>query len=181
MLLDAKDSVVLVVDVQSRLMPAIHDMSGALKGMRQVIAGARLHDVPLLVSEQYPKGLGHTDPSLLKDIGEDASCFAKTTFSCMGDEAIADAVQATGRNTLVLIGIEAPVCVLQTALEAKLHALRVVVVEDAVSSRTEANRQAAIRRFAHHGIETVTAEMVLFEWTRESGTDAFRAMSQLIR
>lgn len=181
MLLDANNSVVLVVDVQSRLMPAINDMSAALKGMGLVIDGAKLHDVPIIVSEQYPKGLGHTDPTLLDQIGGDAPVLAKAAFSCMGDQGIADAVKATGRNTLVLIGIEAHVCVLQTALQAHEAGLHVVVVEDAISSRTEDSKAAALRRLQHHGIETVTAEMVLFEWTREAGTDTFRAMSQLIR
>ncbi len=180
MLLERDRSLLFVVDVQERLLPAMHDGAGRVAAIGRLVEGARLLDVPVMASEQYPRGLGPTVPAVRERLGE-APVFEKITFSCARDATIREAVLATGRRTLVLCGIEAHVCVLQTALDFVAEGLRVAVVEDAVDSRRPESRACALARLARAGVEVVNVEMVLFEWLERAGTDIFRAVSRLVR
>jgi len=179
-LLERDRSLLFVVDVQERLLPAMHDGAGCVAAIGRLLEGARILDVPVMASEQYPRGLGPTVPAVRERLGE-APVFEKITFSCARDATIREAVLAAGRRTLVLCGIEAHVCVLQTALDFAAEGLRVAVVEDAVASRRPESRARALARLAGAGVEVVNVEMVLFEWLERAGTDAFRAVSRLVR
>jgi len=176
-------SQVVVVDIQARLCPAMADGNTVLTRTGVLLQAAELLDVPVLISEQYPKGLGPTEGEVLAS-SPSAKIFSKMTFSCARDAAMAEAfstLRAAGRNQIVICGIEAHVCVAQTALDLASGGAEVFVVADAVSSRRDSDRQAALARFRDYGISIVTSEMVAFEWLEKAGTDDFKAVSALIK
>lgn len=180
MLLQRADSQLLVVDMQERLAPAIGGMEDVERNCRLLLEGAREMAVPVLVSEQYPQGLGHTLPSLLPLLGSNQA-FEKMEFSCFANDPLRRALTSGGRRLQVLCGIEAHVCVLQTALEMKAAGEAVALVADAVGSRRPESKALALDRAARAGIEIVSTEMVLFEWLRSAASPAFKSIAKLIR
>lgn len=175
-MLKRDDSVLLLVDFQEKLRGAIELADQTVARARVLAQGARLLGVPVIASEQYPKGLGKTLPELAPLAG---SIFPKARFSAAREEVLQQAIAA--RKTVLLCGWEAHVCVLQTALELKEAGARPVLVEDAVSSRLTASKQAAIGRLGFYGIEAVNAEMALFEWMETHEHPAFKEVAALIR
>lgn len=180
MLVQRAVSQILVVDMQERLAPAIAGIAGVEARCRQLLEAARQLAVPVLVSEQYPAGLGHTLPSLLALI-ESNQAFEKMEFSCFANPTLHNALSDPARSTTVICGIEAHVCVLQTALDMRAAGREVVLVADAMGSRHGDNHALALARAALAGIEIASTEMVLFEWLRSAGDPAFKAISRLIR
>ncbi len=180
MLIEASRSALLVIDVQERLLPSMANPDGVIRGCRLLLEAARHLSVPTVVSEQYPKGHGPTVPSL-EALIPDGAITAKVHFSCLGDASLRKRISDLGRDQIIIGGIEAHVCVLQTALGLKQQGFVPFVVEDAVSSRTGDSRVCALARLRSNKVETVTAEMVLFEWLGRAGTDTFRELSRLIR
>lgn len=180
MLIEAAKSVLMIVDVQARLAPAVHEGGACVARCRVLIEAARRLDVPVLVTEQYPKGLGPTVPELAPLLAP-GEVRAKQHFSAVADPDVAAAVRALGRPQVVLCGMETHVCVLQTALGLQADGLTPIVVADAVGSRRPEARELALARLRAHGVEIVDAEMVMFEWLREAGTPAFKALQPLIR
>jgi nicotinamidase-related amidase len=184
MLIDKRRSLLLVIDAQERLLPALGDPDRVVANTAILLAGAARLDIPVTVTEQYPKGLGHTVPELSRRLPADAKVLAKTAFSAATEPAIAEHLarhRNEGRDHAVICGAEAHVCVLQTALELKARGWPVFVVADAVSSRSQHSVAAAMTRIVQAGCAWVTAEMVLFEWMGTAGTDDFRTLSELIR
>ncbi len=184
MLIQAARSQLLVIDLQERLMPAIHEGGRVVERTRILLAAAERLGVPTLVTEQYPKGLGATVPAIREALPPGAPVLEKLTFSGAGDPGIAEAVEGgrrAGRDQLVLAGTEAHVCVMQTALGFRAQGYEVFVVEDAVSSRAPRSVMAACARLLHGGCHWVTSEMAVFEWLERAGTDAFREVSRLIK
>ena len=180
MLLDPERSQLLVVDVQERLMPAMHEPERTIAGACRLLRAAAELAVPATVSEQYPKGLGPTLPAVA-DLAPAGSTLAKTHFSCAADPQILARLAACNRPQVVIAGVEAHVCVLQTAIGLAGMGYRPYVVWDAVTSRAPADKAVAERRLAHAGVDLVTGEMVLFEWLGRAGTPAFKALSPLLR
>lgn len=180
MLMDAERSCLVVVDIQAKLNPVMFDPERAPRGAAKLLRGAEILGIPALVTEQYPKGVGATVDSLQAQM-PDGCPIEKDCFSCMGDDGFIDAFSALGRSQVVLAGIEAHVCVLQTALQLLDAGLEVYVVADATASRTEENHRAGLERIRDAGGWVVTVEMVLFEWLKRSGTPEFKAISQLIK
>jgi nicotinamidase-related amidase len=184
MLLNAQRSQLIVIDVQARLMPAIAEADQILANAGILLKGAGRLGVPVMITEQYPKGLGTTVESVTEMRPPETVVLPKITFSAAGDAAIAErigALRGEGRDQLVICGAEAHVCVLQTALAFRKDGFSVFVVADAISSRSPHNVSAACARLLHAGCHWVTTEMVLFEWMERAGTDDFRALSSLIR
>lgn len=183
MLLSAAKSSLLLVDMQERLLPA---MSGAADVERQcgiLLKAARALEVPVTLSEQYPKGLGHTVPALKSEIGN-APVFEKLAFSAWRDEALKAHLirhHEQGRPQVFVAGIEAHVCVLQSATDLANAGFAVFAVADAMSSRAPASLDLALARLRHAGIEVVNTEMVVFELLGRAGTAEFKALSGLIR
>ena len=146
-----------------------------------LMTAARRLGVPILVSEQYPKGLGATVPELAA-LASPAETVAKLAFSGAAEPALAARIDALApRRQAVVCGIEAHVCVLQTALGLAARGFDVAVATDATSSRKPEDRDVAPRRLAAAGVTPVTTEMVVFEWLARAGTPAFRELSALIR
>jgi nicotinamidase-related amidase len=180
MILDASRSLLLVVDIQERLLPAMEAGPRVVAAAAKLLNGAARLGVPVLVSEQYPKGIGNTVPELaaLAPVG---SVYEKMSFSCAATPSIADAVAASGRTQIVLCGIEAHVCVLQTALGFAATGLGVAVAWDATSARRESDRALAADRLRQAGVVLASTEMVLFEWLGRAGTSEFKDMLALIK
>ncbi len=177
MLLRAERSALLVVDVQARLVPAISEGERVIANCAWLIGVARELDVPVRVSEQYPKGIGPTVEEVRRLV-EDAEVLEKTHFSCGAEPDCREALLELGREQIVVCGVEAHVCVLQTVLDLLELDKRVFVVADAVSSRRPADAECALRRMRQGGAEIVTREMVAFEWLHKAATDRFRKISR---
>ena len=180
MLLDAARSVLLLIDIQARLAPAVAESEQVIARTRIVIEAARRLAVPVLVSEQYPQGLGHTIEALLP-LPDGAEVIAKTAFSAAREPHFMSVLRALDRPQLVVCGMETHVCVLQTALDLAGQGFAVHVVADAVGSRHQARRELGLARMRHAGCTIVDSEMVVFEWLGAAGSDEFRALSRLIR
>jgi isochorismate hydrolase len=180
MLMERDRSCLLIVDVQERLAPAMADPASVIANARILIQAAARLGVPVLVSEQYPRGLGPTVPEL-RALVSDSTRISKLSFSCAADHGLQQRIKDTSRPLLVICGLEAHVCVLQSALGFQQAGLKVFVVADAVSSRAAANRETALRRLAANGVELVTTEMVVFEWLGQAGTPEFKELSRLIK
>jgi nicotinamidase-related amidase len=181
MLMRADLSVLFVVDVQERLLPAMADPGAVEAGAARLMRGARRLGVPLLVTEHYPQGIGPTVASLagLCTPGERVG---KIHFSCADEPGVRDVLSLLApRRQAVLCGIEAHVCVLQSALGLSALGWQVSVVADAVGSRRDGDRNVALARLEAAGITIVTTEMVLFEWLGRAGTDAFKDLLKLIK
>jgi nicotinamidase-related amidase len=174
--LDVKNSTLLLIDMQARLMPAIDDGAAAIANARRLVEAAALLGVPKLLTEQYPKGLGPTVPELAAD---EARVFAKMTFDAGRTPGFDDRL-AEG-HAVVLAGAAAHVCVLQTALGLIDRGRRVFVVRDAVGSRRPESKDAALRRMERNGVEIVTTEMVVFEWLGTADNPRFREAVALIK
>ncbi len=175
-LLRAHESCLLFVDVQEKLVPVVGDPERLVANCVWLMGVASVMDVPMLISEQYPAGLGPTVPKLRAAAPEGARV-EKVHFSCAEAPSCRVRIDAMGRMQLVLAGIEAHVCVLQTALGLLQAGKEVFVVADAVSSRSPLDAEMAMRRMRAVGVQVVTKEMVLFEWAHQSDTDTFRTLS----
>lgn len=180
MLIRRQESLLLVVDVQEKLAPAIFEGEAAIANNVRLLSAAAQLGVPSFVSEQYVRGLGHSVGEI-QNAAVDAHFFEKTHFSCTGEAGVVDMLRATGRQQIILTGMETHVCVLQTAFGLLGAGFDVYLVADAASSRTRENRNLAIERLRAEGARIVTTEMVLFEWLQKAGTDEFRRLLPLIR
>lgn len=180
MLLSAERSVLVVIDEQERLVPAIHEHERVVRNTTILMDAAAALDVPVLVSEQYPRGLGPT-VTVVRQRVDAAAVVEKIHFSCAAEPAFLEKLEATGRSQIVLAGTEAHVCVLQTALGLAGQGRTVALVADATSSRTPANAELGIARMARAGVEIVSTEMVVFEWLHRAGTPVFKTVSALIK
>lgn len=180
-LLTAADSQLVIVDIQERLAPAIHESAAALKATLLLVGAAKRLGVPICVTEQYPKGLGPSVRDLLTALPHDATILGKMHFSAMREPDIAAHLAQKGRRSLVICGMEAHVCVLQTALDARRAGYDVYLAADAVGSRVPFNVDTALRRMERAGIHMVTSEMVVFEWMERAGTDDFKAIAPLLK
>jgi nicotinamidase-related amidase len=179
-LLDRKRTLLLVVDVQARLAPVIAGHETVIANCARLIEGCRLLGVPLLVSEQYPKGLGPTVDQL-RGLLRDDEVLEKISFSCLRDREIKERLAESGRDTLLVCGMEAHVCVTQSVLDALDEGYHVQVAADAVGSRSPENRRVALERLAQEGATVTTTESALFELLKAAGTDEFKQISKLVK
>lgn len=170
-------SFMLMIDVQERLAPAIDQGNAVIERNAWLLAIANELDVPVVVSEQYPRGLGST-VAALQDLVSNAAHIEKTHFSVLAEAGVKEQLQALHRPQVVVTGTETHVCVLQSALQLQDAGFQVFVVADAVGSRTSSNKALALQRMRDAGCVVVTSEMVAFEWLHQSGTDEFRHISK---
>jgi nicotinamidase-related amidase len=183
MLNRAADSLLMLVDIQERLVAAMTDTDRqrVLRASGIVLQAAVALDIPIVVTRQYPQGLGHTHPELQALLPADVPVFDKTSFSCCGADGMLATLSASRRLQVVLVGMETHVCVLQTAAELQVQGLEVFVAEDAVCSRAESHRQNALARMRQHGISVTNVESVVFEWLKDASHEKFKALSKLVR
>ena len=180
MLIDSARSTLVIIDVQEKLCPVMDDPRLVLFNGVRLLKGAAELAVPVVITEQYPAGIGPTMIDLRE--AAPADCYVeKTTFSSANCPAFMERLQATGRKQAVVCGTETHVCVLQTALGLLREGYEVFVVRDACSSRQPASIEAALARMAHAGCHIVTTEMVLFEWLQNCTRPEFKPVLSLIK
>ena len=177
MLIDRSESVLVVVDCQERLAPAVAGAKAALANIALLLKAAARLEVPVLVTEHYPRGIGGTVAALRPALDEaGATVVEKIHFAAPREPAFAERFGATGRSCAVVAGMEAHVCVLQTCLGLLASGRRVVCVADACASRHDLDRRTALERLAAAGATIATAEMVAFEWLERGDTAAFKEL-----
>lgn len=177
MLINAKRSCLLVVDIQGKLVPAVHDHETLISHCQWLLEIAAIIGVPVLTSEQYPQGLGGTVAAIDSLVPAEGK-MSKVHFSCAADAQCLAKINSTGRDQVIIVGMEAHVCVQQTALQLKAEGKEVFVVADAVGSRNPEDKALALERMRQNGLQIVSREMVAFEWMEKSGTDSFRQISK---
>lgn len=171
------DCALLVVDLQKRLLPHIHDHEAVVENAAKLVRFARITDIPVLVTEQ--ENLGETADPVRAELGE-VDPIRKIEFGCFANPGFRQALGRLGQRTLVVAGIEAHICVAQTVLGA-LATHRVHVVADAVSSRTPENRRVALDRLSRSRAVITSTEMFFYEILGRAGTDEFRAVLPLVK
>jgi nicotinamidase-related amidase len=179
---NVNDCVLVVMDVQEKLVSVMPKgvKERVIERVNVLLTSAKTLSVPVLVTEQYPKGLGPTESELAKQFPDDAFVFEKTTFSATGVPEFMQKLEQTGRKQVVLVGMETHICVLQTALALQTQGFQVFVVEDAVSSRSKANQYNALQRLRSAGVIVSNVESVVFEWLEDSSQENFKNLAPLI-
>lgn len=180
-ILTTERSLLVIVDIQTKLTAAMSEAETLLANAGKLITAAGLLHIPILVTEQYPQGLGATEASLSEKLPENTPVFEKTGFSCCTAEGFIPALKHTKHNQIILVGQETHVCVLQSALELLHRGYQIYVVEDAVCSRQKAHKANALQRMKMLGVTICNYESVLFEWLKHSRHPQFKAISGLVR
>ena len=179
--LDAEQAVLVVIDVQEKLAPAMdQDLYGQLLlHANLLIEGFKALDLPIIATEQYSKGLGHTVDEL--NGATEQHCIEKMAFSCCGEESFVTALDQSGAKQVLIVGMESHVCVLQTVLDLLDRGYVVHLVSDAISSRFKSDYDNAISTAARAGAVITTTETALFQLVKVAGTAGFKAVSKLVR
>lgn len=183
MKLHRDDTALVIIDVQEKLMPVIDGSANVILNLERLVHGCHILGVPVLLTEQYVKGLGPTVDRVRRAL-EATGGYApveKSCFSAYGCEAFSAGLAALGRTQILIAGVETHVCVYQTVEDLLARDFAVSVIADAVSSRTAQNREIALQRMASDGAKRTSTEMALFELTVAAGTDEFRAISRLVK
>lgn len=177
MMLQKENSCLMVIDVQSRLLPGIHESERLVQYCDSLVELAQALDIPVFGTEQYPEGVGPTADGLRERVGPD-SFTGKTFFSCVDAPQFQDKLKTIIQDQVVICGMEAHACVLQSAMGFKAMGKQVFVVADAISARNPKDTEYAIARMRDEGIKIITREMVGFEWLRRSDAEGFKLFSK---
>ena len=179
---DPQDSLVVVMDVQQKLISAMPNgvKENVIEKINTLLTIANTLSIPIVVTEQYPDGLGHTVPALNEQLISSVAVIEKTSFSAFDVLDFVELIEQSGRKQIVLVGMEAHICILQTALALQKEAFRVFVVEDAVISRTKTNQDNGLRRLRNAGIIVTNVESVFFEWMGDASRAEFKVLAKLI-
>jgi nicotinamidase-related amidase len=202
---DAEDAVLIVVDMQEKLIPAMHETHNLIHHTGMLVQGCVFLGLPVLFTQQYTKGLGETIPQIRGEYLSAAmsadgnvrlavedqivvppkqiefSYIEKTSFSIMDEPAFADALENTGRHEAILCGVETHVCVMQSALDLAARGYNVRVVADATASRRTSDAESAYSRMAGAGVTVTTTEAILFDLLKGSKHPMFRQISALVK
>jgi nicotinamidase-related amidase len=179
-LLERGETGLLVIDVQQPLLDLMWNQQGLVANVRRLAQGAQILGLPVLVAEQNPERLGAT-AECVADVLQGLPRLAKMAFSCCREEHVMEALRAAARPTWLLCGMEAHVCVSQTALDLLAQAHKVHVASDAVGSRVQANWEAGLERARGAGAIITTTEMALFELLERADVEQFKAVHRLVR
>jgi nicotinamidase-related amidase len=179
-LLHNADAVLLIIDVQEKFRGHIASFEPMVANIVRLFEGCKILDIPIFVTEQYPKGLGRTIPEII-DLQSGQSVYEKTCFSCCGSADFLQALHKTERKQVVVCGIEAHVCVNQTAHDLVSAGFSVHLIEDAISSRNTFSKEVAMRKMALAGAIPSTTEMALLELVKDSAAESFKAVQNLIK
>ncbi|MCK9411020.1 MAG: isochorismatase family protein [Prolixibacteraceae bacterium] len=170
----------LVIDIQEKLFPVIAEKEALAVKCRMLIEGMQVLNVPMVVTQQYTKGLGPTI-SEISSLFDPFYFIEKVSFSCFEEPTYLNALEQSGKRNVLICGIESHVCVLQTAIDLMENGYHPIVISDCISSRNLNEKEIALRRFALEGIRVSTVESILFELTRHSTAAEFRAISKLVK
>ena len=181
MRIKVEDTIALVIDIQDRLVPVIHRKDDMIHNTKILIEGLKILQVQTLVTQQYTKGLGMTVDTIIESFGDGFCYDEKITFSCAEDEKILQRLEESGKKTVIICGIEAHICVLQTVIDLIDKGYRVILVEDCIGSRRESDRLVGLKRAIAEGAIPSTYESILFELMRSAKSEVFKKISQLIK
>jgi nicotinamidase-related amidase len=179
-MLEIDNCCLIVVDVQGKLAQLMTDRDALFKNIQILIQTARILEIPILWCQQVPEALGPTVPEIA-GLLTGIEPINKASFSCCGDEKFSAELNRLSRKQVLLCGIEAHVCVYQTAMDLMSRGLHTTIVADAVSSRTEQNRQIALTRLAAEGTRVSSTEMALFELLKTAKHPQFRQIAKLVK
>lgn len=172
----------MIIDVQEKLSPHIYRYNDILKKTLILIQGLQVLDIPILLNEQYPEGLGRTVPEIMAVLNTTKpKTIEKVTFSACDNDETWNYLAQQNRISVLVFGVEAHVCVMQTVLDLLDNGMQPVVIADAIGSRSAYDRRQAIRRMRRAGAVITTTEAILFELCRSSKDPAFKAISQLVK
>ena len=178
LLMNPADTLLLVIDVQERLWPKIQGHESLLPRIALLIDAAKILGIRVIATEQYPKGLGPTIEPIAKRIEQRIT---KSAFSAGIEPAVLKELDPLGIRKILLVGVEAHVCVQQTAMDLLASGFQIYIAADSVSSRRPLDAEIALRRLANAGVVLTTAESAVFEWTKVAGTAEFKQISELIK
>lgn len=178
--MEIESTVLTLIDVQEKLYPHMRDKETLLKNIVTLTKGFRILDIPIIVNEQYKKGLGETLPEIKEAVGKHRG-HEKISFSCCkNDEAMVN-IERLHRKSVVVAGIESHICVLQSAIDFKNNGYEVYVVADCISSRKSSDTEIALQRMMQEGIKLTSYESLLFELLQSSEHASFKEISKLIK
>lgn len=179
--MNRENTLAIMVDMQEKLLAAMPDRAALAERTGILLKGLKILDIPVIVTQQYTKGLGNTDPALMEILG-DEHFYDKLSYSCCRDSGIRNAIASyEDRKTVLLFGIESHICIWQTAQDLLHAGFSVQVVSDCVSSRKTFEKEMALRRLERAGAYLTSTESCLFEMLEEAGTAEFKAVSKLIK
>lgn len=173
-------SVLIIIDVQEKLIPKIYKKEEVIENIKRLIKFCETLNIPIILTEQYPEGLGNTIP----EIKETLSIFKpikKVTFSCFDSNEFTSEIKKLKTSTIIITGIETHICVNQTALDALMNNFKVFVISDAVSSRSEQNWRMGLEKMQNSGVNISSAEMLMYEILEKAGTPDFKKVLPLLK
>lgn len=179
-MLRADNALLLIVDVQGKLAQLMADRETLFGNLQRMVKGALALQLPILWVEQLPQKLGPTIPEVAELLSGHQP-MAKSSFSCMANEEVSASLQKLGRKQVLLVGIEAHICIYQSALDLVRQGYQVEVVEDAIGSRSASNKQAGVSRMLAHGVGLTSTEMALFELLGDAAHPAFRDIQAIVK
>jgi len=179
-ILQREKTALLIIDVQERILPVIHNIENVIQNTLKLINGFKILSIPIYFTEQYPKGLGQTEKRI-KEALESSEAIQKMSFSCSGAGNLFAELKEKNISQVVVCGIESHVCVQQTVLDLIANDFQVDVAADAISSRKQLDYEIALQRMRTNGAEVTTTESILFELLNVCGTDEFKAVSKLVK
>ena len=179
-LLSLDSTVLVAIDFQERLFPVMHQKEKLLRQIIKLIRGAGVLEIPVILTEQYPKGLGTTLPEIM-ELLPDVKPIEKNCFSCCDADEFQQALEQTRRKQVLVCGIEAHICVYQTAMALKQSGYEVQVVSDGVSSRDPENKMISLSKLSNSGIDPTTVETALFELLKVASGDRFKQISNIVK
>jgi nicotinamidase-related amidase len=178
--LSIENTVLVIVDVQEKLWRVMYDKEKLLDNLQRLIRGIQVLGIPVIITEQYPQGIGPTVPEIAVLL-RDNKPIAKLSFSCCGDTNFLKKLKAIDRKQVLITGIESHVCVYQTAIDLLKSGYEVQAVTECISSRTPENRQLGLQRIENAGGKLTGVEMALFELLKTAGSEQFKAISKIVK
>ena len=180
-ILNIEDSIVMIIDVQEKLLNAVFNKASLEKKATTLANTAKILEIPVIVTEQYPKGLGATVETLKEVLPENTQYFEKTAFSALENNDVLEALKNSGKKQVVIFGIETHICVSQTTNALIEEGFEVSVIRDACGSRSELEYLAGLERMKDNGAHVLTTEIALFEWLKGAKHPKFKEVQMLIK
>ncbi len=175
-----ENTLLLVIDVQGNLARVVADSEASIRAVGQLVQGAKLLGIPVILTAQVPEKIGHTIPEIA-ELLPGQSDLPRVHFSVWQDEAVRQAIRNTGRRQILLCGFEAHICLYQSSLDLLAEGFEVYLTANAVSSRDPFNKATALQELISQGVHLTTVEMALFSMLRSAGHPAFKPISKLIK
>jgi nicotinamidase-related amidase len=173
-------SVLVIIDVQTKLLSVMHNYPLLLENLKKLIRGAQVLEVPIIFTEQYPKGLGQIHPEIVS-LAPDQNPVSKMAFSCCSEENFMNELRKTNRDQVIVCGIESHICVYQTCRDLIDKKYEVHLVTDCISSRRPENTELSVTKLQAYGVFPTSVEMALFEMLKDASNEAFKKIAKIIK